>query len=68
MPLELITSNNKKFTPICHAKMKHLAHHCVTVNELMEFFCENTGLSDVICEKWSKFSGKINKESLKNIS
>ena len=51
MPLELITSNNKKFTPICHAKMKHLAHHCVTVNELMEFFCENTGLSDVICEK-----------------
>ena len=62
MSLEGITSNNKNFTLICHDKMKHTAYYCVTVNELMDNFYENTELSDIICEKCSKFSGKINKE------
>ena len=42
--------------------MKHLAYHCVTMNELMDKFYENTDLSDLICEKCPKFSGKMSKE------
>ena len=62
MSLEGITLNNKHFTLICNDKMKHMAYHCVTVNEFMDNFYENIELSDIICKKCSKFSGKINKE------
>ena len=47
--LEGIASNNNKMMPIYHDKMTHLAYHCVTTNELMDTFYENTELSDVIC-------------------
>ena len=64
LSLEGIISNNKKLTPICHDKMTHLAYNCVTMNELMDKFYENTELGDVICENWSKISGKISKTKL----
>ena len=67
--MEGITSNYKKLTPICHDKLTHLAHHFVTMNELMDTFYENIDLSDVICENCSKISGKIsNTKSEKSVS
>ena len=45
--------------------MTHLAKNCVTMYELMDKFYENTELSDVICEEYSKLSGKISKSNLK---
>ena len=42
--------------------MTHLANNCVTMNELMDKFDENTELSDVIYENCSKISGKISKD------
>ena len=49
MSLEVITSNNKKLTPICHDKMTYLENNCETINKLMNEFYENIELSDVIC-------------------
>ena len=43
--------------------MTHLANHCVTMNELIDRFYDNTYLSDVICEECSKLSGKSSKSN-----
>ena len=41
--------------------MTHFSKNCVNMNEFIDKFYEKTELSDVICEKCSKLSGKISK-------
>ena len=41
--------------------MTNLANNCVTMKKLIDKFYKKTELSDDICEKFSKFSGKISK-------
>ena len=55
----------RKLTPISHDKMTHLVKHCVTMNELMDKFYDNTDMSYVICEECSKLSYKSSKVDFK---
>ena len=68
LSLEVITLNDKKWTPICHDKMTHLAINFVTMKESMNKYYENTDMSDVICGNCSKNNGKIRKSKFEKPS
>ena len=44
--------------PVSQQKRTHLGKGCVTMTYFMDKFDEITELSDVICEEFSKSSGK----------
>ena len=61
MPLGEIIHKNRKWRPISHEKKTHLTKVCVTTTDLMVKFDGKTDLSDVICDEYSKSSGKTSK-------
>ena len=61
MPLGENSQKGMFLRPISHEKKTHLVKSCVAMTDLMFKFYERTELSDVICEEFSKSSGKTSK-------
>ena len=66
MPLGEISSKKNNLRPTSHDKMTHLDINCVTMNNLMDTFYLKTELSDIICEKFCKLSGKSSEANFEN--